>query len=146
MAFYKLWKTVSFSVLGSILAYFLFVYFLDVKTLFWEGFIPTLLIPLVLSSFVENYILNTNRKLNENLATIESQSNLLFQDNQLKTKLLSILSHNLHSPTTSLGSILDLSNKATINPDEFNDLKLRIKGQLETTEHILDNTLNWIKH
>jgi K+-sensing histidine kinase KdpD len=104
------------------------------------------LIPLVLSSFVENYILNTNRKLNENLATIESQFNLLFQDNQLKTKLLSILPRDLHSPTTSLSSILDLSNKATINPDEFNDLKLRIKGQLETTEHILDNTLNWIKH
>lgn len=80
--------------------------------------------------------------LNEN---INHQKNELQQSNQIKDKLLSIISHDFRSPLNSLEGILDLITQGRISPDEMQLVSKELRVKVNITTSLLDNLLNWAK-
>jgi two-component system sensor histidine kinase/response regulator len=121
----------------------LFVAFLLVTVLF-----------LVLLIFVLTRLRTIQNKTNRNLATknaameqqkisIQTQAENLRQIDQLKTKLFSVISHDLRGPIANLQSLLDLFTKKLMTADEFLTLSERLKDNLNLTQRTLENLLNW---
>lgn len=80
--------------------------------------------------------------LNEN---INQQKNELQQSNQVKDKLLSIISHDFRSPLNSLEGILDLISQDKISSQEMQSISKELKVKVNSTTSLLDNMLNWAK-
>ncbi|WP_277480057.1 tetratricopeptide repeat-containing sensor histidine kinase [Catalinimonas alkaloidigena] len=80
--------------------------------------------------------------LNDN---INKQKNELQQSNQIKDKLLSIISHDFRSPLNSLEGILDLITQGRISPDEMKMVSKELRVKVNITTCLLDNLLNWAK-
>ncbi len=74
---------------------------------------------------------------------IQSQSDSLHQINQLKTKLLSVISHDLRGPIKNLYVLLEMVTKKIVTPDEFAELSVKLKSNLNVTQRTLENLLNW---
>lgn len=80
--------------------------------------------------------------LNEN---INHQKDELQKSNQIKDKLLSIVSHDFRSPLNSLEGILDLMSQGRISPDEMQMISRELRVKVNITTSLLDNLLNWAK-
>ena len=65
--------------------------------------------------------------------------------NQLKDKLLSIVSHDFRSPLNSLRGTLSLFLKGVISNDEISMLTESLLEKLDNTYNLLENLLNWAK-
>jgi signal transduction histidine kinase/Tfp pilus assembly protein PilF len=74
---------------------------------------------------------------------IERQAAELKELNQLKDKIMSIMSHDLRSPVASLTSIISLLDQDMITPEEFVMLKNGMNKQLSAVSLLLDNLLHW---
>lgn len=74
---------------------------------------------------------------------IERQAKELQDLNQLKDKVMSIMSHDLRSPLASLTSIVSLLDQDMITPEEFVMLKNGMNKQLSAVSLLLDNLLHW---
>jgi len=61
--------------------------------------------------------------------------------NRAKEKVLSILSHDLRQPLTSMKSLLLLDEE--LSPDLFRDFAARARGSLDNVLLSLENTLRW---
>jgi two-component system sensor histidine kinase/response regulator len=94
------------------------------------------------------------RKVNKELAIknqeielqneeIQSQSESLYEMNLLKSKLLSVISHDLRGPVNNLHSLLDMVSKKIMTPDEFVQLSEKLKSNVSVTQSTLENLLNW---
>jgi len=121
----------------------LFVAFLLVAVLF-----------LVLLTFVLTRLRTIQKKTNRNLArqniaieqqkiAIEVQAANLKQLDQIKTKLFSVISHDLRGPISNLQALLDLFTKKLMTADEFISLSGKLKENLNVTQRTLENLLNW---
>ncbi|WPP50800.1 tetratricopeptide repeat-containing sensor histidine kinase [Catalinimonas niigatensis] len=80
--------------------------------------------------------------LNEN---VNRQKDDLQRSNQIKDKLLSIISHDFRSPLNSLEGILDLMTQGRISPDEMQMISKELRLKVNITTNLLDNLLNWAK-
>lgn len=76
---------------------------------------------------------------------ISNQNLLLEEDNKTKSKLLSIISHDLRTPLVNTKGILNLVNQGMLPPDEAADLLQQLETQYLGTTSLLDNLLFWIK-
>ena len=92
----------------------------------------------------------TNRDLaSKNLAieqqtvAIQLQAEHLRQLDQVKTKLFSVISHDLRGPISNLQALLDLFTKRLMTAGEFVTLSGRLKENLNLTQRTLENLLNW---
>lgn len=65
--------------------------------------------------------------------------------NQSKTKLLSILSHDLRAPLNSIQSFLELLLEYDIDADEKRTIKLSLLKETKNTQIMLQNLLSWTK-
>jgi signal transduction histidine kinase len=74
---------------------------------------------------------------------IQSQSESLHELNQLKSKLLSVISHDLRGPVNNLHSLLDMVSKKIMTPEEFIQLSEKLKSNVSVTQSTLENLLNW---
>ncbi len=74
---------------------------------------------------------------------IQSQANFMHQTNQLKSKLLSVISHDLRGPINNLHALLEMVTRKIVTPEEFTELSLKIKSNLTVTQRTLENLLNW---
>jgi two-component system, sensor histidine kinase and response regulator len=74
---------------------------------------------------------------------IQSQADSLYQINQLKSKLLSVISHDLRGPINNLQALLEMVTKKMVTPEEFTDLSIKLKSNLNVTQRTLENLLNW---
>ena len=121
----------------------LFVAFLLVAVLF-----------LVLLIFVLTRLRSIQNKTNRNLANqnieieqqkiaIQMQAENLRQLDQVKTKLFSVISHDLRGPISNLQSLLDLFTKRLMTANEFVGLSEKLKDNLNLTQRTLENLLNW---
>ena len=121
----------------------LFVAFLLVTVLF-----------LVLLIFVLTRLRSIQNKTNRNLANqnmaieqqkvaIQVQAENLRQIDQIKTKLFSVISHDLRGPISNLQSMLDLFTKKLMTADEFISLSEKLKENLNLSQRTLENLLNW---
>ncbi|MDH5598712.1 MAG: tetratricopeptide repeat-containing sensor histidine kinase, partial [Cyclobacteriaceae bacterium] len=73
----------------------------------------------------------------------EEQKMELLELNNLKDKFFSIIAHDLRSPISSLGGVIDLLTGKNLTQDEMNMLLKTIRKQLDYTKELLDNLLDW---
>jgi signal transduction histidine kinase len=76
---------------------------------------------------------------------ISNQNLLLEEDNKTKSKLLSIISHDLRTPLVNTKGILNLVNQGMLPPVEADQLLQQLETQYLGTTSLLDNLLFWIK-
>ena len=76
---------------------------------------------------------------------ILDQNQQLEELNNVKTKLFSIVSHDLRGPIGSVKSIMDLMQADMISADETKTIIPQLSDSLLQTSHLLDNLLYWAK-
>ncbi len=99
---------------------------------------------------VENYRQNLEYKVEERTAEIQRKNQLLEQQkeeleglNQLKTKLFSILAHDMRSPLGTLQSLLSIAGKDLLPPEDFQRMLNNIHTNLGNTTEMLEKLLTW---
>jgi two-component system, sensor histidine kinase and response regulator len=116
--------------------------------------VTTIMVLLGLLSYLFWRMRGNQLKLNKSLATknqeielqneeIQSQSDSLHQINQLKSKILSVISHDLRGPIKNLYMLLEMVTKKIVTPQEFAELSVKLKSNLNVTQRTLENLLNW---
>ncbi|ETZ23883.1 sensor histidine kinase KdpD [Pedobacter sp. V48] len=91
---------------------------------------------------VFSYLINSyQRERNNALAA----SLALKEANDSKTRLLSILSHDLRSPLNSIASFLETLHEYELSPDERRFLEKSLLNETKNTQVMLHNLLNWTK-
>lgn len=93
-----------------------------------------------------------NRLINEHANSVDrlneqiiGQNAILEEDNNLKSTLLSIISHDLRHPLTNTKSIIELINLHLISNQEAGHLYQHLEAQYNRAINLLDNLLYWIK-
>lgn len=85
---------------------------------------------------------NSVDRLNEQII---GQNAILEEDNNLKSTLLSIISHDLRHPLTNTKSIIELINLHLVSNQEAGHLYQHLEAQYNRAINLLDNLLYWIK-
>ena len=88
------------------------------------------------------YILRSYRKEKDN---VELTSVALKEANDSKTKLLSILSHDLKSPLNSIQGFLELLIDFNLEEEEEKVIKKSLLKEVKNTQTLLFNLLSWTK-
>ncbi len=78
-------------------------------------------------------------------AIIEKQAHALEEMNAMKDRLLAVLSHDLRGPVANLSSMLSLLTRKHISNEEFQQLSTNLKTQVESSYHVLEEVLHWVK-
>jgi signal transduction histidine kinase len=78
--------------------------------------------------------------------TYEEYRQNLENNNAIKEKLISVVSHDLRSPINSIKGVINLFNDENITKEEFNSLLKTLSKEVDKTSFMLDNTLLWIKN
>lgn len=89
----------------------------------------------------KKYSADLNAKNNQ----IENQNQKLEEDSELKSKLISIMSHDLRKPLTNTQSIIQLVNMNLVTAAETKDLFKQLEAQYTRVIALTDNLLFWIK-
>lgn len=84
-----------------------------------------------------------NQAIEQQKEEVESQAEFLQQLNQLKSKLFSVISHDLRGPVANLQSLLHLLTANIMTPHEFIAVSDKLKTNLNSTQRTLENLLNW---
>ncbi|HEU5147813.1 MAG TPA: ATP-binding protein [Chryseosolibacter sp.] len=121
----------------------LFVAFLMVAVLFLTLLIFVLTRLRSIQSKTNQNLANQNHAIEQQRIAIQSQAENLQQLDQLKTKLFSVISHDLRGPISNLQSLLDMFTKNLMTADEFVALSGKLKDNLNVTQRTLENLLNW---
>jgi len=74
---------------------------------------------------------------------IQTQAETLQNLNHLKSKLFSVISHDLRGPISNLQALLDLLVNRLLTPEEFLSLSEKLKDNLDVTQSTLENLLSW---
>lgn len=74
---------------------------------------------------------------------IQSQAESMQEISKLKSKLLSVISHDLRGPVANLQSLLELSSQELISSEQFREISGKLKSSLNITQRTLQNLLNW---
>ncbi|MGC1243958.1 MAG: tetratricopeptide repeat-containing sensor histidine kinase [Chryseosolibacter sp.] len=109
---------------------------------------------LLLLIFVLTRLRTLQNKANRNLASqniaieeqkkaIQVQAENLKDLDHIKTKLFSVISHDLRGPISNLQSLLDMFTRKLMTAGEFISLSERLKENLNITQRTLENLLNW---
>lgn len=94
-------------------------------------------IGVVLSYLINSYQREKNNALTASLALKEA--------NDSKTRLLSILSHDLRSPLNSIAIFLETLNEYDLSAEERSFLESNLLNETKNTQVMLHNLLNWTK-
>jgi len=84
-----------------------------------------------------------NKAIEQQKEEIQAQAESLQELNQLKSKLFSVISHDLRGPIASLQSLLELLTNKIMKPEEFMAVSDKLKSNLNVTQRTLENLLNW---
>ena len=94
----------------------------------------------------KNMIIEKNSaSLDQLNRAISRQNQKLEEENRMKDKLLSIISHDLRHPLVNTKSILDLINLKLVSPAETESLLEQLESQYVRSLNLLDNLLFWIR-
>lgn len=97
----------------------------------------------MLQSKANEELTSKNFAIEHQKEEIHAQAENLQQLNQLKSKLFSVISHDLRGPISNLHALLELVTQKALNPEEFLMLSEKLKGNLKVTQRTLENLLNW---
>jgi len=87
----------------------------------------------------------SNEILLKNNAEIQKQAQELDQLNSFKSKLFSIISHDLKAPMYALRNLFDDMQKQDMPAEEIKSLIPDVKNDLNYTVSLMDNLLQWAK-
>ena len=84
-----------------------------------------------------------NKAIEKQKLHIDQQNKSLLEMNLAKTKLLSIISHDLRSPINSIKQLLEMKGKGYFNEEDENEAYELLAGQIRNTEIMLNELLQW---
>ena len=146
-----------FNIIGILINYLLFVFIKIVKyplhSLTLNEFLNEILmvtciyVAIFLSAYffeIDYRVLSENiKELNVRKQIIESQAEELKIANSTKSRLFGIISHDLRSPLASLKNVMQLVEKEQISMQEFKELSIHIKQNVDNLSGMLENLLFW---
>ena len=112
------------------------VFFLLIVYLFWLSYKRRKL---------NNSLLEQNEFIHNLHEEVRKQNQELTILNGVKTKLMSIIGHDVRSPLNNLKAIMDLLHTENLSSDEFKILGVKLSEQLNTTVSFVENLLYWAK-
>lgn len=91
-----------------------------------------------------NHVLSeSRRRLNDDHMALSRLTEELRTANITKEKLFSLVAHDLRSPVGNLRSILDLLEDTSLSREEFQQIILTLKADLDYTHSCLETLLTW---
>lgn len=84
-----------------------------------------------------------NREKLELSIVLENQKVRLEELNKVQNKVISIISHDIRSPLTSLKQVIDLKDMKVIDQRQVSDLMVTINTQIDGTIDMLGNLVDW---
>lgn len=84
-----------------------------------------------------------NVEIEQQRVAIQMQAENLERLDRLKTKLFSVISHDLRGPIWNLQALLDMFTKNLMTAEEFIGLSHKLKENLNLTQRTLENLLSW---
>ncbi|MFC5193351.1 ATP-binding protein [Algoriphagus aquatilis] len=84
-----------------------------------------------------------NSEVEKQSVLLSEANTALRESNSVRERLLSVVSHDLKTPLTSLQTLLDYWDKKLLSEQELNELLPRIAKQTETVNQLLENLLEW---
>ena len=84
-------------------------------------------------------------KLQQQQQQLENKNQDLSRLNQLKDKLLSVISHDFRSPLNSLKGIINILDSGGLSPHEIPQLFGTLSTTVDNTTNMLDNLLKWTR-
>lgn len=121
----------------------LYMIFLVAGVLLLAAFILVLSRLRTLQSKVNKELTLKNFAIEHQKEEIHAQAENLQQLNHLKSKLFSVISHDLRGPISNLQALLELLAQKVLKPEEFLILSDKLKTNLNITQRTLENLLNW---
>lgn len=97
------------------------------------------------NSLYQFNILTKQKNLHEKNLEIEAQKEELADLNAFKTKLFSIISHDLKSPIYALRTLFQQVHQRNLPPEEFKALMPDVLNDLTYTTTLMENLLQWAK-
>ncbi len=91
----------------------------------------------------ENIQKKLNRELKEKSKVVSERETQLNEINRTKTKLLSIIGHDLRGPIGALQGILKLFTEGEISKAEFLSFIPKLRNDVENISFALNNLLSW---
>ncbi len=91
-------------------------------------------------------IVEQNQQLTRLSQEVSGQNHELAQLNRAKNQFLSIISHDVRAPLTSLQGVLSLARLDGLSKAELQLLLDRIAGQVQQNLLLLDNLLHWTSY
>ncbi len=88
-------------------------------------------------------LLAQQKKIEEQNLALEQQSLKLKEMNETKSKLFSVLGHDLRGPVTQVKSVVDLLLAGHLEKDEFDELVQMLSKDIDSVNFTLTNTLKW---
>ncbi|HYG01338.1 MAG TPA: tetratricopeptide repeat-containing sensor histidine kinase [Chryseosolibacter sp.] len=110
---------------------------------FYTGCISLLILLALVLVYNYRYTWISKRRLEEKNDAIERQAQQLRYLNATKDKLFSVISHDLRSPLSSLKALMELVGTAGLTQQEFVNITIVLKRNLDTVHADLDNLLMW---
>ncbi len=99
---------------------------------------------------VETHSQHLEAKVRERTAEIEAQKELLTQQkaelleaNQTKSRLFSILSHDLRAPLGTLQTLLSIAEKGILTPESISNMLAGVRKNTQHLNEMLEKLLNW---
>lgn len=86
-----------------------------------------------------------NEEINNQRIEIQIQAEQLKELNELKTKLFSIIAHDLRSPLSTIQQIFDAIKEGYTNVEEIKNLLPELSVNVDYTSNLVDNLLFWAK-
>ncbi|WP_161625573.1 tetratricopeptide repeat-containing sensor histidine kinase [Cyclobacterium qasimii] len=84
-----------------------------------------------------------NRAIEKQKSLIDQQNKNLIEINAVKTKLLSVISHDLRSPITSIKQLLEMRGKGYFTKEDENEAYDHLTTQIQNAETMLNDLLEW---
>ncbi len=110
--------------------------------------ITLLLILLTITFFVihnEKQQKSLNKELHLSKVELEERSKVLHQSNENKTKLFSIISHDLKGPMNSFKDLVSMINRGKLSKDDLLHFAPKFENSLDGLLFTLNNLLTWGK-
>ncbi len=84
-----------------------------------------------------------NVELNAQKEILEERESQLRENDETKTKLFSIIGHDLRGPIGALQGLLNLYTQGDVSKNEFLDLIPKLRNDIEHISFTLNNLLSW---
>ena len=92
---------------------------------------------------VEIFRQSLEKKVQKRTAKIQKQNQELEKLNNLKTKIFTILAHDLRNPLATLQSLLQLAQRQVMEPESMKNIMQTLTNNLGNTSDMLEQLLSW---